>query len=162
MKPAAHELEYHPWVHSEAHEIVSWCQGHDIAVIAYGSLGGSSNSRGGSLNATAAVADVARAHGVSPAALLLRWALDRRVAVIPGATSAEHIGANLHVPSVGGLSEAELEKIGASAARPRTFKSWANLPSEVAAGRAKGHEWLGHAGLHGLKHELHSGLHGFG
>ena len=74
---------------------------------------------------------MAAAKAVTPAALLLRWALNRGVAVIPGATSAQHIRENLHLPPVA-MSSDELRRIGSTSTRPRSFTSWTNLPSEQA------------------------------
>ena len=62
-----------------------------IAIIAYSSLGSSSNKA----SVGSGVAQVAARHGVSSAALLLRWVLARGAAVILGATSAAHIRENL-------------------------------------------------------------------
>ena len=62
-----------------------------IAIIAYSSLGSSSNKA----SVGSGVAQVAARHGVSSAALLLRWALARGAVVILGATSAAHIRENL-------------------------------------------------------------------
>ena len=127
VKPAVHQLEYHPFVPQGVHQLVSWCQEHGIAVTAYGSLGSSSNRAKGD-----EVAKVAQAHGVSSAALLLRWALNRGVAVIPGATSAEHIRENLALPEVK-LSTEEIARISSTSTRPSSFKLWGNLPSEYSA-----------------------------
>eukprot|EP00966_Prymnesium_polylepis_P059781 1386740-Prymnesium_polylepis.1 len=96
-----------------------------------GSLGGSRNKAQGDSLAT-----LATERGVAPAALLLRWATNRGVAVIPGATSAEHIRANLHLPAVS-LSDADLTRIGASTTRPPNFAAWKNLPNEVVQGKKK-------------------------
>ena len=85
-------------------------------MTAYGSLGSSSNRAKGD-----EVAKVAQAHGVSSAALLLRWALNRGVAVIPGATSAEHIRENLALPEVK-LSTEEIARISSTSTRPSSFK----------------------------------------
>ena len=124
VQPAVHQLEYHPFVAQGVHDLVRWCQERGIAVTAYGSLGSSSNKAKGD-----EVAKAALARSVSPAALLLRWALNRGVAVIPGATSAEHIRDNLSPPPMV-LSTAELERIGSTSTRPSTFRLWGNLPSE--------------------------------
>ena len=62
------------------------------------------------------------------AQVLLRWATSQGIAVIPGATSAEHIRENLNLPPFA-LSEAERDKI-ANSQRPRTFKAWGNLESQ--------------------------------
>lgn len=125
--PAVLQLEYHPYVAPEVHELVAWCQQHGIAITAYGSLGGDSNRAAGE-----EMAAVAAEHGVTSAALLLRWALNRGVAVIPGATSAEHIRENLNIPHVS-LNNKELQRIGSTAARPQGFRFWGNLPSQVAS-----------------------------
>ena len=34
VAPAAHQLEFHPWVGTEAHAIVEWCQRQRMAVTA--------------------------------------------------------------------------------------------------------------------------------
>ena len=122
VTPVALQLEYHPWVTSEAHELVAWGLSHGMAITAYGSLGGSRNA--GSPNPHGdMVSALARTHSVSPSALLLRWALNRGVAVIPGATSYDHIHENLHLPPVD-LSRDELQRLESPAARPPYFTSW--------------------------------------
>ena len=132
VKPALLQLEFHPWALPQAFEAVDWCKANGIAVTAYGSLGGAQNQARGE-----AVAAVATAHGVLPSQVLLRWATARGVAVIPGATSAEHIGQNLALPPLA-LSEAELAALGSTAARPAEFKAWGNLPVELASKPKKG------------------------
>lgn len=132
VKPSVLQLEFHPWALPEAFEAVSWCKANGITVTAYGSLGGSHNQARGE-----AVAAVARTHGVLPSQVLLRWALARGVAVIPGATSAEHISQNLRLPPLV-LSEAELATLGSTEARPKDFKKWNNLPVELASSPRKG------------------------
>ena len=43
------------------------------------------------------VAEIAARRGATNAQVLLRWALQRGVRVIPGATSAVHIGENMNL-----------------------------------------------------------------
>ena len=74
--------------------------------------------------------EIAAAHGKSPAQVLLRWALSQGVAVIPGATSAEHIRDNLRVPAFD-LTAADRRLL--AAAKPTAFKRWRNLSEEVQA-----------------------------
>ena len=90
--PEVNQIEYHPFVPPETHGLVRWCKHQGVAVTAYGSLG--SSSTGG--KAGGGVSTVAARHGVSSAAVLLRWALSKGCAVIPGATSSIHIYENLH------------------------------------------------------------------
>ncbi|CAJ1420727.1 unnamed protein product [Effrenium voratum] len=82
VKPAVNQLEFHPWVPEETKDLVKWCQNTGIVVTAYGSLGGSSNQARGEV-----VSQVAKKYGKTNAQVLLRWALDQQVAVIPGASS---------------------------------------------------------------------------
>jgi 2,5-diketo-D-gluconate reductase A len=134
--PSVNELEYHPWVQPQAHELVTWCQQHQIVVVAYGSLGGSKN-RG---QRSATVLAVAKRHGVTNAHVLLRWALQRGVVVIPGATSRKHISDNLALQRVSPLSlrlgDEEMRAIETSG-KPTRFKVWKGLCTE--GGRNESH-----------------------
>ena len=135
--PAVNELEYHPWVQPEAHELVQWSQRHGMVVIAYGSLGGSKNVG----QASAAVAAVALRHGVSNAQVLLRWALQRGVVVIPGATSRAHIADNLALSRAAAplglhLNEEDLRQIETSG-KPGRFKTWKGLCAVVGTASEK-------------------------
>ena len=118
--PAVNQLEYHPWI-PEHDAIVQWCKSNGVGVIAYGSLG-SSNNRA---SAGAGVAAVAARHGASSAQVLLRWALQRGVAVIPGATSAGHIRENLHLPPF--VLSADDEREIAGDTRPASWRAWSNM-----------------------------------
>jgi diketogulonate reductase-like aldo/keto reductase len=120
--PVVNQLEYHPWVDASVHALVQWCQANGIAVTAYGSLGSSTT---GAVGMGPGVAEVAAKYGVTPAALLLNWALHKGCAVIPGATSAEHIRENLHVRRIA-LTRGDEERI-ASAAKPTSWRLWQNL-----------------------------------
>ena len=77
------------------------------------------------------MAAVAKTHDTSPAAVLLRWALEQGVAVIPGATSADHIRENLHLPHFE-WTAADRDRL-ANAARPESFKTWHLLESDSNA-----------------------------
>ena len=103
-----------------------WCQQRGIVVIAYGSLGGNKNKG----RVAEGIDALARRHNVSSARVLLRWAVDQGVVVIPGATSREHIDDNLRVmewaPERGYADAIE------ASARPRSFKGW------TVAGRGRG------------------------
>ena len=143
--PVANELEYHPWSSNRTRELVRWCQRRGIQVIAYGSLGGSScpdlqvfrlGRRACPANRQDAMQSGVRSlsskYGVSTAQVLLRWALDQGVAVIPGATSAPHIRDNLQLKDFH-LSEADRELLAAE--KPKQFKRWNNLGRTPLAAR---------------------------
>ena len=94
-----------------------------VAITAYGSLGSSSNKA----SVGSGVAQVAARHGVSPAALLLRWALARGVAVIPGASTPAHIRENLAARRLRFELSPEDEAIIAGDAKPPGWKLWPNM-----------------------------------
>ena len=67
---------------------------------------------------------LAKKHGKTPAQILLRWALDQNVSVIPGATSAAHIRDNLHLKAFH-LTEADRKLIADK--EPAHFRRLHNL-----------------------------------
>jgi len=126
VMPVVNQIEYHPWVPAETRELVLWCQSKGIAVTAYGSLGGVKNKAEGD-----AVAAVAKERGVSNAQVLLKWALDQGVAVIPGATSAEHIQENLRLTGFD-LTPSDLLTLEGSG-MPKSFRRWHSCKSGCAS-----------------------------
>jgi len=115
--PAVLSLEYHPWVSAASHHLVRWCLSRRIAVVGYNSLGGRKNRARGSV-----VSSIAQRLRVGNAQVLLRWALQRGVRVIPGATSYEHIIQNLNLTGFE-LSPDEMQELQASR-RPLRFGSY--------------------------------------
>jgi len=124
--PAVNQLEFHPWVPLETRDLVRWCQDKGIAVTAYGSLGGSQNKARGE-----AVSQVAQKYGKTNAQVLLRWALDHNVAVIPGASSDQHIQEDLDLTGFK-LSD-EDAKFLENAEAPASFARWHNCRYGCAA-----------------------------
>lgn len=90
VRPSVNQVEWHP--HCYNAELKEFCQKEGILLEAYSSLGGTDNSR---LISAPAVVAIARKLGKSPAQILLRWAVQQNVAVIPKARSKAHIEANL-------------------------------------------------------------------
>lgn len=88
VRPAVSQVEFHPWVSVETRTLVRWCHSNGIAVTAYGSLRGLSEP---------VVSNLSSKYGVSLADILLKWALQQGVAVIPSAMSTAYISwAYLH------------------------------------------------------------------
>lgn len=116
-KPAVNQLEYHPWSPPVYYELVQWCQNEGIMVTAYGSLGGE-----GSKDEGVVAHQLAASHGVTAAQLLLRWAVSQGVAVIPGATSEQHIAENMKTPSFS-LSVKEFQALRNSP-MPQGWRCW--------------------------------------
>jgi len=122
--PAVNQLEFHPWVPAETRDLVRWCQEKGIVVTAYGSLGGSVNKARGEV-----VSQVAKNYGKTNAQVLLRWALDQGVAVIPGTNSEEHIREDLDLNFH--LEKNDAQLIETSSA-PQYFTRWRNCRSGCA------------------------------
>lgn len=125
VKPAVNQIEFHPWVPDETKELVRWCQSKGIAVTAYGSLGGEGNKGKGQV-----IEDIANRRGATNSQVLLRWALDQGVAVIPGSNNEDHIKDNLQLLKV--KLDAEDEKALESAAKPDRFRRWHSCKSGCA------------------------------
>jgi diketogulonate reductase-like aldo/keto reductase len=86
--PSVNQIEYHPWVPGQR-ELVKWCQERNIVVTAFNTIKGAARHKD-------AVSKIAAMHGASNAQVLIQWALDQNVVVIPGATSEDHIRENFH------------------------------------------------------------------
>ncbi|KAJ0156231.1 putative NAD(P)H-dependent D-xylose reductase xyl1 [Colletotrichum tanaceti] len=110
------QIEHHPYLVQP--DLVAMAREHGIAVTAYSSFGPQSfleiankravDARG--LFEVDVVRDAAARHGVTPAQVLLRWATQRGVAVIPKSNSQHRLGQNLEVNGFD-LTADELEAI---------------------------------------------------
>lgn len=102
--PAVNQIEVHPRYSQP--ENLAFCAEHGITVEAYSPLG-----HGTDMNADPVLA-AAKAHGVAPAQVVLRWHTQSGRIVIPKSSHAERMRANL---AVGGfdLSQAEMASINA-------------------------------------------------
>jgi len=100
--PAVNQIAYNPLVPASVHSLVRWQneQSPPIATTAFWSLNGhaglpacgvESCSGGGA----GVLGGLASKYNKTRAQVLLRWALDRNVSVIPGSNSPEHIRQNL-------------------------------------------------------------------
>jgi Aldo/keto reductases, related to diketogulonate reductase len=84
---AVNQIEYHPWY--QRPQLLRYCQEHDIVVEAAAPL-----ARAAVLD-DPVVTEVADAHGVMPAQVVLRWAIEKEIVVLPQSTNPAHIRANL-------------------------------------------------------------------
>jgi len=126
VKPAVNQIEFHPWVPEETKELVRWCQSQGIAVTAYGSLGGEGNKANGKV-----IKEIAEKQSVSKSQVLLRWALNHGVAVIPGSNNPAHIMENLDLVRV--KLDAEDSKALENAQKPERFRRWHSCKSGCAS-----------------------------
>ncbi|EGB06819.1 hypothetical protein AURANDRAFT_13263, partial [Aureococcus anophagefferens] len=106
VQPEVNQIQYHPWSSKEWHATVAALKARGVVTTAYNSLGGSRfpGSHGDAL------ATLAAAHGATVPQLLLRWALQKGCAVIPGSSTPAHIAENLAAPAFA-LSADEMRRI---------------------------------------------------
>jgi len=86
---AANQVLYNPEHRGIEFDLLSWCQQHNVAVMAYSPLG-----QAGSLLNSAVLCAVARKRAVSTAQAALAWCLRQPVLAIPKAGSVAHVEEN--------------------------------------------------------------------
>ncbi|XP_063240170.1 glyoxal reductase-like [Bacillus rossius redtenbacheri] len=94
--PAVNQVEFHPRYRQR--ELAGFCREHGIALQAYCSLGGASSA--GALLRDGTVVSVAARLRRSPAQVLLRWAVDHGVGIIPKSVNPERIAENIDLDFV--------------------------------------------------------------
>lgn len=90
--PAVNQVEWHPFYYQN--ELLSFCKENDIVLQAYSSLGGTSVNNDKLLKHPA-VTKIAKELEVSNSQVLLGWALQQDVAVIPKSVNPDHIKQNI-------------------------------------------------------------------
>lgn len=120
--PEMNQVELHPFL--QQHELLEFCRENNIHCTAYSPLGSGDRSDQmkaedePSLLEEPVIREIAEKHNVSPAQVLIKWAVARGTAVIPKSTSENHIIANLESEKVD-LDEEDMKKI---AEIPREFR----------------------------------------
>lgn len=90
--PAVNQVEVHPYL--QQHALVSWCQANDIHVTSYSTFAQGRTVNGSRILTDPVIQKIATSHKVSPAQVVLRWALERGMSVIPRSNSPEHLAEN--------------------------------------------------------------------
>lgn len=103
--PTVNQVEFHPLCQQP--DLRALCKEHDVVLTAYTSLGQNSPQ----LMQDARVLRIAEAHGKTPAQVLLRWAVQQQVPVIPRSSNPGRIAENADVFSFE-LSEEEMRALG--------------------------------------------------
>merc|ERR1712113_513251 len=92
IKPMVNQVEFHPRLVQT--ELLEFCQKHGIAVQAYASLGSGDAGQAEDFFSMGPVKAAAEAHGVTPAQVLLRWALEKGCHIIPKSTKSHRMAEN--------------------------------------------------------------------
>jgi len=114
IEPQVLQVELHPYLTQQA--LVKLCKLLDIAITAYSSFGPQSyveldaHKGAASLLEHDTIGQIAKKHGKTPAQVLLRWAVQQGLAVIPKSNNHDRLVSNLEVTSFE-LTEEELKTI---------------------------------------------------
>ena len=110
IPPAVNQIELHARLPQK--DLVLFCLSKGIGVTAYSPLGRGS-AKNASVLESLQVRSIAAAHQVSAAAVLLRWNIQRGVAVIPKSVTPHRIAQNMQQPNSFELSAADMAIIDA-------------------------------------------------
>ena len=108
IMPALIQNEIHPYYQEQ--DVVPFIQEKGIVVQCWYPLGGRGYTV--QLLGDETITEIAEAHGVSSAQVILRWDLQRGIVVIPGSSNPEHIRENLDLFGFE-LTNDEMERIAA-------------------------------------------------
>ncbi|KAF5282573.1 hypothetical protein FQA39_LY04980 [Lamprigera yunnana] len=89
VRPCVNQIEWHPHWHQD--EMYNYCNDNGILIQAYYSLGGVEST---ALMSEPAVLNVANMMNKTPSQVLLVWALQKNIAVIPRSTNQRHLKEN--------------------------------------------------------------------
>lgn len=89
VQPAVNQVEMSPFLYQK--ELLEHCQAHDVLVTAHSPFGR------GKLLHDAVLSEVGKGHGKTPAQVILRWCLQKGMAVIPRSSDLSHIRENADI-----------------------------------------------------------------
>ncbi len=127
-EPVVNQVRFSPFTFRRA--LLAECERRRIALEAYSPL-----TRGEQL-ADPVIAEIARAHERTPAQVLLRWALEREIPVIPKSANRERISENARVFDfeLGAEELARLDGLDTTGGTERALET----PWWTVGGRARG------------------------
>lgn len=126
IRPACNEMELHP--HFQQPEFLAYLLGEQIQPIGFCPLGSPTRpERDRSPSDTVPMEDpvicaIAKEHGVHPAAICLKWAVQRGEVVIPFSVNPHNYWANLRAVVEDPLTQEEMERIAAADRHCRLIK----------------------------------------
>lgn len=106
--PALVQNEIHPYY--QENDVIPFIQDLGIVVQGWYPLGGRGHT--GELLGDPVISEIAKAHGVSSAQVILRWNLQKGVVVIPGSSNPDHIKENTELYHFS-LTDDEMAQINA-------------------------------------------------
>lgn len=105
------QVLYHLYERAIEHEVIPWCEKHNVAVVAYSPFGSTGGFPGPQNRGWQVLHEIADAHGATPRQVALRFLLRRQsVFAIPKAASVVHARENAAAGDLQ-LTKAEIERI---------------------------------------------------
>ena len=108
IKPAVNQVEIHPYHKQVA--LVDFCHKQKIQIVAYSPLGSSERNSAPKPLTDELIGKFAKSHRKTPAQILIRWAVQRELVVIPKSANPDRISKNTQVFDFE-LSSNEMERI---------------------------------------------------
>ena len=108
IMPALVQNEIHPYY--QENDVIPYIQSLGIVVQGWYPFGGRGHTA--ELLGDEVIVDIAEAHGVTAAQVILRWNLQKGVVVIPGSSNPDHIRENLDILDFS-LTEEDMARINA-------------------------------------------------
>jgi diketogulonate reductase-like aldo/keto reductase len=106
IPPAVLQIELHPYLQQT--ELIEFCQSKGILVTAYSPLG--SNSCDVDVLEDPVLKQIAKDHNKTPSQVVLKWQVQRHIAVVPKAEDPKHMHQNSQIFDFE-LTDAEVRKI---------------------------------------------------
>jgi diketogulonate reductase-like aldo/keto reductase len=95
IKPHLNQVEFHPLLNQT--ELIEFCNQHSIIFQAYSSLGTSDQNLSNQLVNNQLIIDLAEKYSKNVAQILLKWAVQQNISVIPKSTKYENLKANINI-----------------------------------------------------------------
>lgn len=114
IRPEVNQVELHPFLQQK--EMLAFCNNENIVLTAYSPLGSTDRPAQfkapdePSLFENVTIAEIAKNNGISPAQVLIRWAIQRGTSVIPKSVNPERLKQNLDAATME-LTDEEMDKI---------------------------------------------------
>lgn len=124
IRPIANQLELHPLLAQR--KLVQYCHDRGVRCVAWSPLAKFSSA----LTDHPVVNGIAKAHKTTPCQVILRWNVQRGVAVIPRSSSPAHIAENLQVASMK-LTEEEMLAMYGLDRHERVTRDWVGVFEET-------------------------------
>ncbi len=116
IKPEMNQVESHPYLQQE--DLLIYCKANEVLFTAYSPLGSSDrpdvlkSEKEQKLLDDSVIGEIANAKNVTPAQVLISWAIQRGTSVIPKSVNPARIAQNFQSQQLS-LSDEEMQAIGA-------------------------------------------------